>query len=108
MKVKVAAVSLGFVCFGLSISNAGADFKMSGEWCPEGTRILVDGSDKGPAYDINKALSVCDKGDIIGIPGNMSVAIATVCDFSQAIYSQPSGLALCVIRANVHVPSSIK
>ncbi len=105
MRIK-SAVFLSFVCLGLSISKADADFKMSGEWCPEGTRILVDGSDKGPTYDIKKALSVCEKGDIIGIPGNMSAAIATLCDFSKAIYSQPSGLALCVIRANVHVPAS--
>lgn len=74
-------------------SSAGA------AWCTEGSGRMLAGSKEGPAADIEFVLKNCKPGDTIGIPGNTTVAIGTLCDFTKAIYHAPNGLAVCVLKS---------
>ncbi len=56
------------------------------------------GTEGTPKAAISVVRGLCKLGDVIGIPGNTSIAIGELCDFTKAIVSQPNGLIICVIR----------
>lgn len=47
---------------------------------------------------IAEAARICRTGDILYIPGNATLEIGSLCDFSRTIVLQPDGLMLCMAK----------
>jgi len=85
------AVAIGFAV-ALATSSARA------EWCAEGTGKLMIGNSAGFKGDIADVMKACKPGDTVGIPGNTTGVIGTICDFAKTIFTAPNGLVICVIK----------
>lgn len=46
---------------------------------------------------VRQVYDKCSVGDIFSMPGNSTMPIARICDFSKQIYRQSDGLVICVI-----------
>jgi hypothetical protein len=79
------------VCAGIVMLTTAAYAQTT--FCTKGSSaLLVDSK-----TDASKVKADCKPGDMISIPGNSTLAIALICDFSKTIYLAPNGLATCVV-----------
>lgn len=65
-------------------------------YCASGTGHEMMGS-ANPEDDVAYVYSRCREGDAIAIPGNETLAIAEICDFTKTVIAEPNGEIMCVI-----------
>jgi hypothetical protein len=65
-------------------------------YCATGAAQEMIGS-TNPEDDVTYVYSHCGEGDIIAIPGNTTLEIGEICDFTKTIVAEPNGEIMCVI-----------